>query len=50
MKKETTIFELIQIEYYTFEKPKYPIFSVDRSHVGYFSTIENAEQENTTLW
>ena len=45
MKNEKTIFELIQISYYDFEKPKYPVFNVNRSHVGYFSTLEKAEQE-----
>jgi len=45
MKKEKTIFELIQISYHDFEKPKYPIFTVNRSHVGYFTNLDKAVQK-----
>jgi hypothetical protein len=45
MKNEKSIFKLIQISYHDFVKPKYPVFSISRRHVGYFSTLAKAEQE-----
>ena len=44
MTKQNTIFKLIEIEYCTDDNPQYPEFDVYRTVVGYFSSLEKAEQ------
>jgi hypothetical protein len=45
MTKPKSIFELINLEYSTDKRPKYPEFDVCRVSVGYFSSLEKAEQQ-----
>jgi len=49
MNKEPSIFELTQISYLDYEKPRYPKFNVHRLKVGYYSSLANAEQAMTEL-
>ena len=44
MAKKKTFFKLIEIEYCTDDNPQYPEFDVYRTVVGYFSSLEKAEQ------
>ena len=43
MTTENTIFKLIEIEYCD-KKPQYPLFGVSKSTLGYFFSLEKAEQ------
>lgn len=44
MIKQNTIYKLTEIEYCTDDNPQYPEFDVYRTIVGYFSSLEKAEQ------
>ena len=45
MKKEKSIFKLTHITYHEDKPPRYPVFKVNRTGQGYFSSLEKAEQK-----
>jgi hypothetical protein len=48
MNPQTSIFKLTVIEYCD-KKPKYPDFEVHEHTIGYFSSLEKAEQFNRKI-